>query len=557
MQTPGIESRRGLARIVRGLRFKSTVALASFIVMISVVLSSLFVIYLEGTERREAARLAGALTELGTDLAEAVATGEDTEVRRIADSLREDAEALAVRSRENRPELRWRASLIVLSIIVLGTAGTSFLVGRIVGPIQDLAAATERIAAGHLDQRMESVSDDEIGILARSFNQMADRLRSSMNKQTSWSRELEERVREKTREIEETRRHLSNIVENVGASILVADLDGTIVSANSHTTHIFGAKPEWTVGRNLSEFTCDPRRGPAELRELTGPQTYEARFRLDAQTDLDLLVTHTLLRDVQGRPAAILQITKDISEIRHMEQHLVDSERLSRMGEMAGEIGHELNNYLMAIGGRAELIPIALDQGQYEKVRSSAGIIVEQVADMRKLTDGLLESARKETSPQDVDLNEIVTDTVEFVRPQNRFDDIQFDVHLTDGPLITFADPQQIRQVILNLLSNGSDSIRDKQSSGGTLLVETFRNDSEVGFRVGDDGLGIEESTRARIFEPHFTTKDTGHGFGLAVCHRVITNHRGRISVSSTPGQGAVFTIGLPLHAHQESPSLS
>jgi signal transduction histidine kinase len=231
-----------------------------------------------------------------------------------------------------------------------------------------------------------------------------------------------------------------------------------------------------------------------------------------------------------------------------MEQRLVDADRLSRMGEMAGEIGHELNNYLMAIGGRAELALLALDRGNPQKARHSAELIAEQVSEMRKLTDGLLDSAKTERSPIHMDLNELVQASVEFIRPQNKFDGIKLHVSLAAGPISVFADPQQVRQILLNLLVNGADAITEHRGrQGGEIRIETFSAEDEGGFLVADTGGGIDDETRSRIFEPHFTTKDTGHGFGLAVCHRVVTNHGGRIAVESSPGSGATFAVHLPL----------
>jgi PAS domain S-box-containing protein len=452
-------------------------------------------------------------------------------------------------------ELRWRAASIALTMILLGTAGTTILMRTLIGPIQDLARATERVAEGDFTTRMEVPSDDELGILSHSFNVMTERLEKARDRQESWSRELENRVREKTREIEETRRHLANIVENVGASVIVADLDGTVVSANSTTTRIFGIKPEWIVGRSLQEFTCDPDRRVAELRRLLeegGTIVYEAAFVLDESRTMDLLVTHTLLRDPDGRASGILQVTKDITALKIMERRLMDSERLSAMGEMAGEIGHELNNYLTAIGGRAELIPMALERGNHDLVRQNSTIIAEQVARMRVLTDGLLDSARKETSPMEIDLHETIERAVEFARPQNKFNDIDLSVVGPQRPLPVRADPQQITQVILNLLGNAADAILQKGGGTGSIRVESFQRGNEAGFRVIDDGIGIDEKTIGRIFEPRFTTKKSGHGFGLAVCHRVIRDHGGDIVVESHPGRGSTFVVTLPPHLSVE-----
>ncbi|MCA9753867.1 MAG: PAS domain S-box protein, partial [Gemmatimonadetes bacterium] len=474
--------------------------------------------------------------------------------------------ALSVSATGARHESRWRAVITALGLIAFGVAGTSLLVNRIVGPILELGDASERVADGDLDARFHPSGDVEIDRLASAFERLRERLHHVTIRQVTSQRELTERVRAKTAEIEETRRHLSNVLENVGASILVADLDGTIVSANSHATHIFGIKPEYFVGRNLAEFPDDGRTVDDVLRDISeaqGPIVTEARLRQPDGRQSDLLVTHTVLLDAQGQRAALLQVTKDITPLKNMERRLVSSERMSAMGEMAGEIGHELNNYLMAIGGRAELILAAIDRGADEralqKIRASAAIIAAQVSDMRLLTDGLLESARKETSPKELDLNALLRATIDFVKPQNRFDRIEMRLEETAEPLILHADPQQIRQVVLNLLSNAAEAIHDKTGGEGTILVRTFEGGETVGISVQDDGTGVDARARSRIFEPHFTTKEKGHGFGLAVCHRVVENHGGRIEVASQPGQGATFTIHLPRHPSRVcgSPALS
>ena len=305
------------------------------------------------TRARTRARHEGAVLDVVSSLQEVEAVDDPPEIGRlrVAYALRPSA-ALVI-------ELRWRVSAITLAMLVLGTAGTMFLMGRILGPLPELASATERVAQGDFESSLRVESDDELGVLARSFNQMTERLRWWQDRQRSWSKELEGRVAEKTREIAETREHLANIVENVGASILVADLDGTVISANTHTMHIFGMKPEFAVGRRLDEFTGDEgARAEALLSHLATGQSRATEIRLDRDGGRarDLLVIQTLLRDSGGHAAGFLQIAKDVTELKGMERRLVHSERLSAMGEMAGEIGHELNNYLMAIGGRAELI---------------------------------------------------------------------------------------------------------------------------------------------------------------------------------------------------------
>jgi len=319
--------------------------------------------------------------------------------------------------------------------------------------------------------------------------------------------------------------------------------------------HIFGTKPEFAVGRRLEEFAGEAGANPEVLLPalLHGGSRVNETHLPGAGEDggKDLLVIQTLLRDTGGHAAGFLQIAKDVTPIKQMERRLVHSERLSAMGEMAGEIGHELNNYLMAIGGRAELIVAALEGGEdprrLAKIKRGAEIIAEQVGEMRRLTDGLLDASRKESSPTDVDLSDLVERTIEFVKPQNRFDGITLQLTKADGPLRVFADPQQIRQVVLNLLTNAAEATRERTATGGTIRVETIRGTTSATVRVADEGTGIPEHVRDRIFEPHFTTKPKGHGFGLAVCHRVVANHGGVITADSPRTGGAVFTVRLPL----------
>jgi signal transduction histidine kinase len=296
------------------------------------------------------------------------------------------------------------------------------------------------------------------------------------------------------------------------------------------------------------------QRALHETMELGHPYEGDHRFTFPGGEERFVHARGIVTRDAAGRPARLSGTIQNITHRKAMEQRLVETERLSAMGEMAGEIGHEINNYLMAIGGRAELIPMAVERNDNDKVVYSARVIAEQVARMRVLTDGLLDAARSESSPVPVDLNELVDRTLEFVKPQNKYDDVTFDVRRDGRPLPIYADPQQIQQVLLNLLSNAADAMHARQGSTRTLRLQAGEDGSEIVLEVADDGVGIDSATLGRIFEPRFTTKATGNGFGLSVCHRIVSNHRGRVAVQSTPGAGTVFSVRLPVHAAAPRP---
>jgi signal transduction histidine kinase len=235
---------------------------------------------------------------------------------------------------------------------------------------------------------------------------------------------------------------------------------------------------------------------------------------------------------------------KKYRDLQKTYKSLIRAERMAAKGEMAAEIAHELNNYLAAVSGRAQLILM----NPQKVAESGKGLdqIVEQVKNMSVLTKGLMDFSHKEVQMQPVDLNGHVERTVEFVRPQNKYDRVEFEMALDPAVGTVQLDPGQIQQVLLNLFSNAADAFRDAGIESGKIRIETRREAKSVVVSVTDNGPGIPEHVVGKIFEPAFTTKVDGHGFGLATCYRIVENHGGHIRVESSEGAGAVFVVTLP-----------
>ena len=248
----------------------------------------------------------------------------------------------------------------------------------------------------------------------------------------------------------------------------------------------------------------------------------------------------------------IYESEKRYAELRRAQDQVIHSERLAAKGEMAAEIGHELRNQLAAISGRAQLIlKEPAEAPTPGGARRHAEIILEQSRRMEALSKGLMDFSRAELTIERVAVNPLIQRTIEFVRGQNRFDGIEWDVRLAERIPEVRADPGQLQQVLLNLFLNGADAIAERGGAGRRVISVTSDTEDrgrQVRLVVRDTGTGIVASNLPRIFEPHFTTKREGHGFGLSTSYRIITNHGGRIAVESPPGQGACFTITLPLH---------
>jgi signal transduction histidine kinase len=235
-------------------------------------------------------------------------------------------------------------------------------------------------------------------------------------------------------------------------------------------------------------------------------------------------------------------------ELRRTQDALVHSERMAAKGEMAAEIGHELSNYLAAISGRAQILLMEAAQSENERLERSARVIYEQAANMAILTRGLMDFSYKDMKIQRVDLNDLVNRTVEFVRPQNKFDGVEFELDLADGLPAISADPGQIQQVFLNLFNNSADAMAERGTGRKRIKVQSRKRETTaVEVVVSDTGPGIKHEVLRRVFEPAYTTKPSGHGFGLSTSFRIISRHGGEISAESEIGRGATFRIVLPI----------
>jgi signal transduction histidine kinase len=237
-------------------------------------------------------------------------------------------------------------------------------------------------------------------------------------------------------------------------------------------------------------------------------------------------------------------------ELRDAQNQMIHQERMAAKGEMAAEIGHELNNQLVAIHGRAQMLSRDAQRGVYDNVERHSQIILEQSERVKTISKGLMDFSNAKIQVERLDLNALVLKSIEFVRPQNRFDQVEWEMRLATSIPELRADSGQIHQVLINLFVNAADAMKSLNGARRIILVSSEYDErrKEVRVRVQDNGSGIDPEVLPRIFEPQFTTKPDGHGFGLSTSYRIVTNHGGKIVATSPPGRGAQFTVTLPVH---------
>ncbi len=291
-------------------------------------------------------------------------------------------------------------------------------------------------------------------------------------------------------------------------------------------------------------------------RVLIEDWLYMARLELDAASFL-LTPLMVISFTAVGYPGVLLfyaplfmlfQSDRRYTELKRAEEVNLRNARFAAKGELAAGIGHELNNQLVAISARAQMLLKDAEKHTFDHAPRHAQIILDQSKRMGVLAKGLMDYTRSKVNVEPMDLNGMLTSTIEFVKSDKRFRNVEWDVHLDPELPQLRADAGQIQGVFINLFVNAADAM-GAQESARRIAVRT-RHEPKSGaaaIDVQDSGPGIKREHIGRMFEFMFTTKPDGHGFGLSTSHRTIENHGGRITVDSEPGHGAHFHIELPL----------
>jgi signal transduction histidine kinase len=242
-----------------------------------------------------------------------------------------------------------------------------------------------------------------------------------------------------------------------------------------------------------------------------------------------------------------VEVFTDLTEAKRMEAELQRVHTLAALGEMSATVAHEIRNPLGGMAGFAALLERDLEEG--DPRRRLAGKISEGIARLNRIVSSLLAYTRPlQLNPHPVDLVELVQGTASFfaVDPACTVAGITINCRHTSSDIVCNVDPEQFRQVILNLLQNATQAM----PGGGVIDVEVgvspTRDPPRAMLRVCDGGVGMSSEVRQKLFTPFFTTKEDGTGLGLVTCKKIVEAHGGAIRAESREPGGTCFTISLP-----------
>ncbi len=434
-------------------------------------------------------------------------------------------------------------------------------------PIQALAEASNEVARGNLAHRVRTIADDELALLAESFNQMTTQLEENRRSIEAGASLL----REKNLALEERRNYIETVLESLSTGVISLDENDRLTTINAAAVIILRLAERPATHCTLAEIAGVEDRMVLErlLRRArrmgsAAEQTELARGAAHDGAAIPVALTATALRRApEGEGRGVVLVVEDLSE-------LLAAQRAAAWSEVARRMAHEIKNPLTPIQLSAERIAknfhrgmngdedqegqgqngegTALERARVaEIVDECTATITREVAGLKAMVDEFSRFARlPHARLEAADLNEVVRQAVALY--EDRLDGARLDVHLARTLPPAMLDAEQLRRVFVNLIDNALEALAETE--GEHRITVATAHDPLRGLllvEIADTGHGIPRADFARLFQPNFSTRGRGTGLGLAIVQRIVTDHGGRIRPEANRPRGAKFTIELPV----------
>lgn len=349
--------------------------------------------------------------------------------------------------------------------------------------------------------------------------------------------------------------HWQAIVDTATEGIVTIDDRGLIETANGAAERLFGYTQAELLGHNVRLLMPEPfhsehdgyltrylatgeRRIIGIGREVVGQHKNGTEFPIDLSVGEG---------DIAGR-RFFTAVIRDISERKEMQTKLAQTERLAAVGELAAGVAHEVNNPINTVINCAQLIQDG------DAPADNCRTILEEGQRIAEIVQSLLQFARDDRDrPQPTSLPDVVQRTLRLIAENLKRHGIALDLAVPDDVPPVLARPQQIQQVLLNLLMNAKDALVEAGGENRRVKISAMANGDGSELVVADNGPGIPAHLGTRIFEPFVTTKRArgGTGLGLSISKSIVEGYNGTLELQNQPGRGATFRIWLPRAPHE------
>ncbi len=429
--------------------------------------------------------------------------------------------ALPLTTVENSVDRITRIIILATVIITVLAVVAAWLIARTVTrPVRELTKAAQEVAAGELGHKVTVAAKDEIGQLARAFNDMSSALKATMD------------------DVSTERNKLVSILTSMADGVIMTDTEGRVVLANTTASRLLSFKETDSLNKQLIEVVHDHEVDEILKKCLETGKEQSVQF--ESSRAKRFLRAIAVPLENQGRLDGALVLFQDLTELRNLQ---------TMRRELVGNISHELRTPLTSIKAMVETLQGALEDRETAKdflsrIDGEIDRLTRMVAELTQLSR--IEAGQAELKMEPVDLNAVAGEVVAELAPLAERQKITLTKELSPDLPSVLADKDRIRQTIINLVHNAIKFNKPK----GNVTVSTFYDSNSVLVSVNDTGIGISKDDLPHIFERFYKADKArtsgGSGMGLAIAKHTIQVHGGEIRAQSVEGKGSVFTISLP-----------
>ncbi|MDH4232153.1 MAG: ATP-binding protein, partial [Nitrospirota bacterium] len=402
----------------------------------------------------------------------------------------------------------------------------------ITDPIQELAFATEQVAGGNLDMKISVSRDDEIGLLVNSFNNMVRELKESKESlHSAWLKS------------EQSRLIIENIIKNINSGVIYLDTEGHILTINNAGCKILAVTQEEIINRNysvlLSILKSDELKSVVKNIRVRDYKGIERELRVTIGDRLRLLrIFITTLGEAENFLGTLV-VFDDLTEVARAEKALA-------WQEVARRMAHEIKNPLTPIQLSTEHMIKKWRNGDedFNKIfERSTKAIIKEVESLKNLVNDFSRFGKMpEIKKGPVMISAVVDEVIDLYKD---YKDVRIVLSLKGEETPVELDAEQFKRVMINLVGN---AIQAMQNRGKVEVgVEHDTRSNRVLIDIADNGPGIRDEDKEKLFLPYFSTKKDGTGLGLAIASKVVTEHRGYIKIRDNSPRGTIFSIELPI----------
>jgi PAS domain S-box-containing protein len=433
-------------------------------------------------------------------------------------------------------------SIVIAAVaaIVLGTLALWFMFNRTMSrPISYLLSGIQAIADKNLSFRFKTDRKDEIGIVAKSFNDMTARIQAQQD------------------ELREAKEYLEGIVESSADIIITVNPGGFIQTVNRGAEQALGYRREELIGRPIETLFADPHEREiaiARLQDRDNVTNYETRLLAKDGGVRNVLLTLSRLRDPDGNPIGTFGISKDITSEKNLQKLLMESEKAAAIGRAVTAIQHAIKNMLNSLTGGVYLVRHGMEKNKQESVDDGFGMIEDGVSRIGDLSQRMLKYAKEwRLDVEDTDIAALAQGICKTIKQTAKGRDVDLSCGVGDRLPSVSCDPKLLHMALMDIVTNALDACSVKRYGEKETAAVAFglyyeESNMTVAIEIEDNGIGMTEEVKTNIFTPFYSTKEEwGTGLGLALTKRIINLHGGEIGVESEPGMGAKVRITLPV----------